>query len=90
MPALALLQSVLSPEECAEFIALGRGRLRPSTVLDPATGRDVVAGHRSSEGMFFLPQETPFVARIERRIAELMNVPLRNGEGLQLLHYHPG
>lgn len=89
-PALALLEGVLSPQECAQFIALGRGRLRPSTVLDPASGRDVVAAHRSSEGMFFLPQETPFVAAIERRLAALMNCPLRNGEGLQLLHYHPG
>jgi prolyl 4-hydroxylase len=89
-PALALLASVLSPEECAHFIALGRTRLRPSTVMSPHSGRDEVAGHRSSEGMFFLPAETPFVAGIERRIAELMNCPLRNGEGLQLLHYHPG
>lgn len=89
-PALALLQGVLSPDECAEIVALGRGRLRASTVMDPHSGRDRTAEHRSSEGMFFLPGETPFVARIERRIAELMNCPLRNGEGLQLLHYHPG
>ncbi|MEP6503171.1 MAG: 2OG-Fe(II) oxygenase [Betaproteobacteria bacterium] len=89
-PALALLQGVLSPAECAQFIALGRDRLRPSTVMDPQTGRDQAVAHRSSEGMFFRPEETPFVAAIERRIAELMNCPLRNGEGLQLLHYHPG
>jgi prolyl 4-hydroxylase len=89
-PALALLNGVLSPDECAQFIALGRHRLHASTVMDPHTGRDQVAAHRSSEGMFFLPAETPFVAAIERRIAELMNCPLRNGEGLQLLHYHPG
>ena len=89
-PALALLQGVLTAEECAQFIALGRDRLRPSTVMSPQSGRDQVAMHRSSEGMFFRPAETPFVAAIERRIAELMNCPLRNGEGLQLLHYHPG
>ena len=89
-PALALLNGVLSPDECAQFIALGRDRLRASTVMDPRSGRDEVAAHRSSEGMFFLPQETRFVAAIERRVAELMNCPLRNGEGLQLLHYHPG
>lgn len=89
-PALAVLQSVLSPDECAGFIELARARLRPSAVVDPSTGRDVVAAQRSSEVMFFLPEETPFVARIERRIAELMNCPLRNGEGLQLLRYHPG
>ncbi len=89
-PALALLANVLSPAECREIVALGRPRLRPSTVMDPGTGRDTVAPHRSSEGMFFRPQETPFIAAIERRVAELMNCPLHNGEGLQLLHYHPG
>ena len=39
--------------------------------------------------MFFRPGETPLVARLERRAAELMNRPLRNGEGFQLLQYHP-
>ena len=29
-------------------------------------------------------------AALERRVAELMNRPLRNGEGFQLLRYHPG
>ena len=89
-PALAVLAGVLSADECREIIALGRDRLRASTVMDPASGRDTVAAHRSSEGMFFRPEETPFVARLERRVAELMNCPLRNGEGFQLLHYHPG
>lgn len=89
-PALAVLHSVLSPDECAAFMAAARGRLRPSTVVDPATGHDVVAAHRSSEGMFFAPGETPFVARIEQRLAQLMNAPLAHGEGLQLLHYRPG
>jgi prolyl 4-hydroxylase len=58
--------------------------------MDLGTGRDSVAAHRSSEGMFFRPEETPFIARIEHRVAELMNRPLRNGEGFQLLHDHPG
>jgi prolyl 4-hydroxylase len=89
-PALAVLSDVLSADECREIIALGRDRLRASTVMDPGTGRDAVAAHRSSAGMFFRPEETPFVARLERRVAELMNCPLRNGEGFQLLHYHPG
>jgi len=89
-PALAVLAGVLSPDECREVIALGRDRLRASTVMDPGSGRDTVAAHRSSEGMFFRPEETPLVARLERRVAELMNCPLRNGEGFQLLHYHPG
>lgn len=89
-PALAVLAGVLSADECAAVIALSRDRLRPSTIVDPLTGQDTIAAHRSSEGMFFRPQETPFIAGIERRIAELMNCPIENGEGLQVLHYAPG
>jgi prolyl 4-hydroxylase len=40
--------------------------------------------------MFFRPVETPFIGGIERRFAELMNCPLENGEGLQVLYYGPG
>jgi prolyl 4-hydroxylase len=40
--------------------------------------------------MFFQREETPFIARLDRRISQLMNSPLEHGEGLQVLHYGPG
>jgi len=40
--------------------------------------------------MFFRPAETPLIALLDRRVAELMNCPLENGEGLQVLRYGPG
>jgi prolyl 4-hydroxylase len=89
-PMLAVLNGVFSPDECEEVIALARGRLRPSTLVDPRTGLDVVSGLRSSLGMFFRPAETPLIARLDRRIAEIMNLPVSHGEGLQILHYPEG
>ena len=89
-PTLAVLNNVLSPEECAQLIELARPRLRPSTLVDPETGRDVTSGLRASLGMFFRPLENELVARIDRRLAELMHLPLENGEGLQILHYPCG
>lgn len=89
-PMLAVLNGVFSADECEEVIALARGRLRPSTLVDPHTGRDVVSGLRSSLGMFFRPAETPLIARLDRRIAEIMNLPVSHGEGLQILHYPEG
>ena len=89
-PVMALLHSVLSEEECDELIDLARDRLRPSTVVDPETGEDKVAEHRDSEGMFFAREETPFIAKLDRRISQLMNSPVENGEGLQVLRYGPG
>ena len=88
-PCVAVLESVLSADECAQLIALARPRLRPSTVVDPITGEDRAAAHRDSEGMFFRLEETPFIAQIGRRISALMGMPIENGEGLQVLRYGP-
>ena len=89
-PILAVLNDVLSATECEELIEMARGRLTPSTVADPTTGRNVVTGWRTSFGMFFRPLENPFIARLDRRIAEIMNLPPEHGEGLQVLHYPTG
>jgi prolyl 4-hydroxylase len=87
---LAVLEGVLSAEECAELVELSRDRLKPSTVVDPRTGENTIAEYRDSHGMFFRLEETPFVARLDRRISEVMNCPVDNGEGLQVLRYGPG
>jgi len=88
-PCVAVLESVLTADECAELIALARPRLKPSTVVDPLTGEDRTAEHRDSEGMFFRLEETPLIARIDRRVSALMGCPLEHGEGLQVLRYGP-
>ena len=89
-PALAVLADVLSAEECAALIALAKPRLTPSTIVNPTTGRDVVAAHRSSLGMFFRLEENPLIAALDRRISDLMRLPLENGEGFQVLCYPSG
>jgi prolyl 4-hydroxylase len=89
-PVLAVLEGVLSADECDELIELSRPRLKASTVVDPQTGENAIAEYRDSDGMFFRLEETPFVARLDRRISEIMNCPIENGEGLQVLRYGPG
>lgn len=88
-PVLAVLGNVLSEAECDQLIELARHRLQPSTVVDPLTGKNKIAEHRNSYGMFFDLEETPFIAKLDLRISELMNCPIENGEGLQVLHYGP-
>ncbi|WP_186101202.1 2OG-Fe(II) oxygenase [Burkholderia gladioli] len=89
-PAAVLLDGFLSAGECRQLIELARPRVNRSTVVDPVTGRNIVAGHRSSDGMFFRLGETPLISRIEQRIAALTGFPVENGEGLQMLHYEAG
>ena len=89
-PVVAALGNVLDADECRTLIELARPRLKPSTLVDPMTGRDVVSDKRTSWGMFFRLEENAFIARIDRRLSRLMNLPLENGEGLQVLHYPTG
>jgi prolyl 4-hydroxylase len=89
-PVMAALAGVLAPEECSALIELARPRLERSTVADAQTGKDVVAAHRTSLGMFFRPAENELVARLDRRLCEVGRLPVENGEGLQILHYPVG
>ena len=89
-PVVAVLGGVLSNDECQQLIELARPRLARSTVVDPVSGVNAVADYRNSEGMFFSLEETSLISRLDRRLSVLMNAPLENGEGLQVLRYGPG
>lgn len=89
-PVLANLGNLVDADECRALIEMARSRLAPSTLVDPMSGRDVVSDRRASWGMFFRLGENELVARLDRRFSALMNLPLENGEGLQLLHYPEG
>ncbi|HYS64105.1 MAG TPA: 2OG-Fe(II) oxygenase [Paraburkholderia sp.] len=86
-PELIVFADVLSPEECGEMIERSRHRLKRSTIVDPATGKEDVIRNRTSEGIWYQRGEDAFIEQMERRISSLMNWPVENGEGLQILRY---
>ena len=89
-PRLVLLGGLLSDDECDALVLAAAPRMaRSETVVDETGGSEVNAA-RTSQGMFFSRGETPLCERIEARIAALLNWPVVNGEGLQVLHYLPG
>ncbi|MBD8881214.1 2OG-Fe(II) oxygenase [Rhodanobacter sp. 7MK24] len=88
-PALRVLDGLLTGEECDELIALARPRLARALTVDESGGQQVDQ-RRTSVGMFFKLGELPLVAQLEQRIAELLDIPMSHGEGLQILHYLPG
>jgi len=89
-PVLALLGNVLSADECAQLIELAKPRLAPSTIVNLYSGQNVVTEDRTSFGMFFQLRENAFIAQLDTRISELMNLPIENGEGFQVLRYPAG
>lgn len=90
LPRVIVFGGLLSDEECDALIELSRPRLVRSETVDNSTGGSEVNAARTSDGMFFERGETPLIAGIERRIAELVRWPLESGEGLQILRYRPG
>lgn len=86
-PQVVVLGDVLSADECNEMIERSRHRLKRSTTVNPDTGEEDVIRNRTSEGIWFQRGEDAFIERLDQRIASLMNWPVENGEGLQILHY---
>ena len=89
-PVVAVFDNILSSEECDELIRLSRIKLKRSTIVDPKTGKEEVIEERSSYGTFFTLNENQFIINLERRIGAVMNWPVENGEGLQILNYKVG
>lgn len=90
LPRVVIFGGLLSDEECDALIEAARPRLSRSLTVATKTGGEEVNPDRTSQGMFFQRGENELVARIEARIARLVNWPVQNGEGIQVLHYGPG
>ncbi len=89
-PRIVVFGNLLSPEECDALIAEAAPRMARSLTVATQTGGEEINDDRTSDGMFFQRGQSPLIQRIEERIARLLNWPIENGEGLQVLHYRPG
>ncbi|MBQ0961840.1 2OG-Fe(II) oxygenase [Ideonella sp. 4Y11] len=90
LPRVVVFGNFMSDEECDQLVALATPRMARSETVVNLTGGSEVNDVRTSDGMFFQRAENELCERIERRIAALVNWPVENGEGLQILHYRPG
>jgi prolyl 4-hydroxylase len=85
-PRVVVFGNLLSADECRELIATATPRLHRSTVVSDGSGSDV-SDVRTSSGMFLERDETPVHARIEARIASLLDWPIACLEQMQVLRY---
>nr|WP_241657229.1 2OG-Fe(II) oxygenase [Halobacillus salinus] len=83
-PVIAVLGNVVSEEECDELIRISQDKVNRSKIGSQKTVSDI----RTSSGAFL--DSADVTARIEKRIAQIMNVPVENGEGLHILNYKQG
>jgi prolyl 4-hydroxylase len=89
-PDLLVFENLLGEDECRALIAAARPRLQRSLTVALESGGEEIHDDRTSDGMFFTRGENALLARIEARIARLLEWPVENGEGLQILRYRPG
>ncbi|MGA7781338.1 MAG: 2OG-Fe(II) oxygenase [Paraburkholderia sp.] len=89
-PQVIVFGNVLSADECAALIERAQPKLKRSTTVNPESGAEDIFPSRTSEGAFFQRGEDPFILNLEQRIAALMNWPVENGEGFQVLNYRVG
>ncbi|GAA0158848.1 protein modifying enzyme [Lithospermum erythrorhizon] len=88
-PRIILFHNFLSSEECDYLRGLAKPRLHTSTVVDTATGKAIKSNVRTSSGMFLNPEERkyPIIQAIEKRISVYSQIPIENGELIQVLRY---
>lgn len=86
-PVIVLFDNFLTAVECNQLIALAQQKLQPSTIVDAITGQFTTINNRRSYGTHFALCETDLIKTLDQRMAALMNWPIENGEGLQVLNY---
>ncbi|XP_054821304.1 prolyl 4-hydroxylase 1-like isoform X2 [Prosopis cineraria] len=88
-PRIILLHNFLSMEECEYLKAIGYPHLQNSHVVDSKTGKSFMSNVRTSSGMFLSSKDRkhPMVQAIEKRISIYAQVPVENGEAIQILRY---
>jgi len=74
-PRVVVFGGLLSDQECDEMVALARPRLTRSETVQTETGGSEINPLRTSSGMFFGREENALCARIEARIARLIEWP---------------
>lgn len=89
-PPVLVFENVLTHDECDELIRLSQNKMKRSAVVDNETGGEVYDPNRKSAGTYFNNSENDLIKTIERRVALLMNQPIENGEGFQILNYQIG
>ncbi|MGD6801815.1 2OG-Fe(II) oxygenase [Rossellomorea aquimaris] len=85
-PLIVVLGNVLSDVECDALIRLSKDKMKRSKIGNTRDENDM----RTSSSTFIEEGESEVVTRVEKRIAQVMNVPYEHGEGLQMLNYKIG
>lgn len=90
-PRIYVCSHFLSDADCDHIIQLARPSLQRTTVLNPNGPDTVIDSRRTSLGTWLTQSMRDHVVRaLERQVANVTEIPERNGEGMQILYYGVG
>jgi hypothetical protein len=90
-PRVAVVDGLLSSDECRLLVATSRPMLRRSQTIDPLTGEAQPMQIRTSSDVSFDPLMEDLALRVvQQRMAHAAGVELVQAEHLVVLHYQPG
>ncbi len=81
-PTVAVIDDVLTPEECNEIVSSSKDFLVRSMTETQGVDKD-----RTSEGVFLPQSDFPEVCS---RLSDIANIPLANAEAMNILRYKEG
>jgi len=85
-----IVEDFLTAEQCDALMAMAKPRLQPSEGWSVGSGRSERTTYRESDQTWFVLNENPLVSQIEQQIATDSEIPVENGEGLQVVRYLKG
>lgn len=88
-PQVAVIDHLLSDQECDHLVQLGKDSVKPVGVVDATTGASVAHPHRSGIHAH-LTMVDEVLSRIENRLSVLLDWPVERFENLQVIRYEPG
>lgn len=87
-PILYVVNDFLSNIECDAFIDASKGKLKPSTVI--SSNKQIQHNSRTSQNCWIQHDANDIVHEVSKRLSILVQMPIRNAEQYQLVHYKKG
>lgn len=85
-PLVVVLGSVVDEAECDALIELSREKLKRSKIGSTREVNDI----RTSSGAFLTDVHDDVITTVEKRVADMIGIPVAHGEGLHILNYKAG
>lgn len=89
-PSVWISRDFLTDDECDHLMEIARDKLMRSYATHKETGKSVIIPERTSSQTFISRGHDPVVSIIEKRLSNLMKMPVEHGEPLQILRYQLG